>query len=207
MNDKLLEVYNHFNENQLWNDIYLQDGSDEYGEYHLIFESWDDVGKFTKEVKSFLKLDDDTSDYDLEKLLETNFVFSDEYTICDDCNAVIRTSPDSYHWQPNFYIGDGFIVCEKCFNSESDYQEAYILEKINNPKTAINGLISENQLEELGFSKYNNDSYENGWYNGQADDPQTIYNSLENDYNEIVFLIDGVGQFDVHFSVWVRGEV
>jgi hypothetical protein len=37
--------------------------------------------------------------------------------------------------------------------NETDYQEDYLRDRINNPKNAINGLLSEEQLEELGFEK------------------------------------------------------
>jgi hypothetical protein len=147
--------------------------------------------------------------YDVvESALGCEWGFSDEYTTCSDCENVIRTSPDSYSWQPDYFIGDGYIACNKCFNDNPDYQEAYIEEKINNPKNAINGLISEEQLEELGFVKFNaEESYESGWYQGQTDDPQEIYEALRERFNEVVFFINGVGQFDTHFSAFVRNEI
>lgn len=206
MSEAYNKVHSYMSENNLWDNIYVNTGEDNDGEHYTIFDDWEDHNSFVEIAKKVLELDEESKDYDVEKLLETNFVFSDEYTTCTDCDAVIRTSPDSYHWQPDFYVGDGFIACNACFNDTQDYQEEYLKEKINNPKNAINGLISESQLEELGFEKLNDDSYENGWHRGQDDDPTEIYNKLSNRYQEIVFLIDDVSQFYLRFSVWVRGE-
>lgn len=144
--------------------------------------------------------------YDIvESSLGCEWGFSDEYTTCSDCGQVIRTEPDSYHWQPDYYVGDGFIACNRCFNEESDYQEAYIEEKINQPRNAVNGLMTEEQIEALGFTKLNED-YQSGWYD-RSDNPQEIYDNLSDRFEEILFFIDGVGQFHVDFGVFVRGEI
>lgn len=200
----LNKIYEVFNENQLWDDIYVDLGEDNRGEHFTVFGDWSSQSKFIDNVKEILELDPDMADYQVEKELETNFVFDDEYDFCSDCHAVIRMSPSHYGWQPDFMIGDGYIACNKCFNNNEDYQEAYIEDRVNNPTSAINGLITEKQIEELGFTKANNDSYESGLHYGQNDDPETIYNTLKNDYSEVIFFIDGVGQFDIDFSVWVR---
>ena len=92
----------------------------------------------------------------VESALGCEWGFSDEYTFCYDCGNIIRTSPDSYHWQPNFYVGDGFIACNRCFNDNEYYQEEYLADKINNPKQAVNGLMKEEQIEELGFKRLDN---------------------------------------------------
>lgn len=200
---KVLEV---FNENHLWDDICVNVADDSQETTYAIFDGWDDHSKFMTKVREILELVDDEGEYEIEKLLEITFVFSDEYDTCSDCGNVIRTSADSYHWQPDFYLGDCFLACNKCFNDNEDYQEAYIEEKINSPKNAINGLISEEQLEKLGFEKWNKNSYESGLHYGQNDNPENIYEELSDKYEEIVFFVDGVGQFDTHFSVWIRGE-
>jgi|SRR5690606_26542128 len=141
----------------------------------------------------------------VESALGCEWGFSDEYTTCDDCGNIIRTSPDSYHWQPDFYIGDGFIVCNRCFNDSEDYQEEYLADKINNPKQAVNGLMTEEQIKELGFKKLNSE-YEYGWYNVNHD-PEKIYEALSKNFEEVLFYINNVEQFRVNFIVFVRGEI
>lgn len=199
------KVYEYISENYIWDDISMHIADDHDGNTYIIMDSWEDVDKLEEVVKHVLELEEDKFHVDL--ILGVNIVFSDEYTICNDCCSVIRTSPDSYHWQPDYFAGDGFIVCDKCFNDNEDYQEEYIEERINDPKTAINGLISEEQLEELGFEKLNTHSFEKGLHRGQTDNPEEIYNRVKDSYEEIVFFVDGTGQFDVHFSVYGRGEI
>lgn len=144
--------------------------------------------------------------YDIvESALGCEWGFSDEYTTCDDCGNIIRTSPNSYHWQPDFYVGDSFIVCNKCFNGSEDYQKEYLADKINNPKQAVNGLMTEEQIEELGFEKLDSE-YEYGWYNVNHD-PEKIYEALSKDFEEVLFYVNNVEQFRVNFIVFVRGEI
>jgi hypothetical protein len=200
------KVYEYIRENHIWDDIYMDIADDHDENTYFIMDSWSEVDKLGEVVRQVLGIDKDEKIY-IDELLGVEVVFSDEYTTCSDCHSVIRTSPDSYSWQPDFMWGDGYIACNKCFNDNEDYQEAYIEDKINDPKTAINGLITEAQMEELGFTKLNDASYENGYHRGQTDDPEAIYDSIKNDYDEVVFFIDRTGQFDIHFSVWVRGEV
>lgn len=206
MNDNFYKVNGYMNENSLHDEIYINWGEDNSGDSYVVFEEWKEQERFIEIAKEVLELDKDTKDYEVERALDVSFVFSDEYTTCSDCDAIIRTSPDSYHWQPDYYIGDGFIVCNNCFVNNADYKTDYLQDKINNPKTAVNGLLGEQDLEDLGFIKLNKDSYENGLYEGQTDDPQSIFENIKDKYEEIVFLIDGVGQFDLHFSVWGSGE-
>jgi hypothetical protein len=196
-----------FNENGTWDNMYCDFADTHDGETYVIFDDWNSLNKFVKEVKSVLGIPEENKDYEIERELDVSFVFSDEYTTCSDCNHIIRTSPTHYGWQPDFYIGDGFIVCGECFRGESDYQEAYIEERINNPKNALQGdLITEDNLQELGFAKFNTDSYESGLHYGQNDDPEKIYNNLKENYEDVLFKITSTGQFDIDFDVWVRGE-
>lgn len=198
------KVYEYIRENHIWDDIYMDIADDHEENTYLIMESWDDVGKLAKVVKQVLGIDEDEEIY-LDEVLGVEIVLSDEYTTCSDCHSVIRTLPDSYGWQPDFMVGDGFIACNKCFNDNEDYQEAYIEEKINNPSTAINGLITEEQLEALGFERVG-EEFESGWYH-KEDNPEEIYEKLSEYYKEVVFFINNVEQFRINFITFVRGKI
>lgn len=54
----------------------------------------------------------------LDKLLEKAgyaVEWSDEWTICDDCGKALRTSPDSYFWEPAYTMDDsGSCLCRAC---------------------------------------------------------------------------------------------
>lgn len=197
------KVYKHINDNHVWDDIYMDITDDEDGDMYIIVDSHDDIKKLTEVVRDVLNLEDE--DIWLDDVLGVEVVFNDEYTTCSDCNKVIRVSPDSYSWKPDYYVGDGFIACNKCFNDTEDYKEGYVQERVNNPQQA-NTILDDEQLRLLGFERMNG-SYEAGLHEGQNDNPQIIYDELEDRYDEVLFSIDGVGQFDTSFSVWVRGRL
>lgn len=197
------KVHRYFTDNNLWDDVYVDFAEDHEGNQYAIVESNEDEDKFIKYSMEALEIENG----DIEDLLDIEIVYSDEYTTCSDCQNIIRTSPTSYHWQPDFFLGDGFIACNVCFNKQEDYQEKYIEERINDPKEAVNGMLSEKQLQELGFKKYNQESFEHGLHNGQTDNPNEIYNELSVLYYDVLFVVDEVSQFYITFSVWVRGEI
>jgi hypothetical protein len=63
-------------------------------------------------------------------------------------------------------------------------------------------VLTRSELEALGYRDYGR-GYEAGWYDGQNDNPQDIYDRLKDDY-DVVFSITGKGQFDTHFEAWVK---
>jgi hypothetical protein len=170
--------------------------------YFIILHSWEDRDKFVDRCREYIN-DEDAPDYQIEREFDCELVFDDEYTTCNDCGGIIRTSPDSYHWMPDYHIGDGYIVCNQCFNDNEDYQEEYINDKINNYQNA-NQLLSNEQIEALGFKRVGEHEYMMG--EDTTDTPKRLYYALEEQYEDILFSIDGVGQFNTDYSVWVRGE-
>jgi len=57
-----------------------------------------------------------------------------------------------------------------------------------------------------GWESYNG-IYQNGWYHGQNDDPSKIGPRVRAEYGgqvDTLWVISGVGQFDTHFTLWVR---
>lgn len=49
--------------------------------------------------------------------------WSDEHSTCGSCGGLMRTSPDSYHWESEFVVGDGEITCTACMESEGAWQD------------------------------------------------------------------------------------
>lgn len=205
MNENLKLVMNKFREDAMDDQIYLDSGTMD-DEHYIIFDSPKCSAGFMNYAIEVLELDENTDEYDLEhEILETNFVYSDTHTICSECYGVIQHQADSPHWQPDFFMGDGFIVCNNCFTSEKDYQEKYLDDLINNPNKA-NQLLEEEQLKELGFERVERD-FESGLHRGQTDDPKEIYEDLREAYEDILFNIDATSMFDTRFSAWVRGNI
>jgi len=66
------------------------------------------------------------------------------------------------------------------------------------------------RLEDLGYTRRppDGDRFEFGWHPGQNDTPKAVVEALEADLGyagvdfEYVFVIDAVGQFDIHFAIW-----
>lgn len=65
--------------------------------------------------------------------------------------------------------------------------------------------MTEEQIEELGFERLDSE-YEFGWYH-RNDNPETIYESLSKNFEEVLFYINNVEQFRINFIVFVRGEI
>lgn len=128
-----------------------------------------------------------------------NWGFSDEYITCSDCGEVIKTSPDSYGWKPDFAIvNDCELLCGECIRFRP---QDYLQDLINNPKKA-NTIIYDDSLVELGFKKITED-FEAGWY-GRYDDPEKILERMEKKYFEVIFSITSNGQFSTDYVCWVR---
>ena len=190
-------------------------GTDGAEEMFLIVDSWDFIREFNSWAKDKYgkELYDETR-YDLPEneedrkyfttwldyLTQDMWGFYDEYSVCEHCNKAFRSSPDSYSWTQNYWLGDGFIICEDCV--KEDYAEEYLESLQNNPHTA-NTILSDSEMENAGYEKVNADSYESGWY-GRCEDPEEILEKeMENnpDY-DYIFSICGSGQFHTEFDLW-----
>ena len=123
--------------------------------------------------------------------------WEDEWDTCANCGKAFRSQADSYGWQPS-YISNaetGERFCHDCF-SEDD-----IASFEDNPRRALNDHIDP---AEYGYEKIEGD-FESGWYHGQTDNPQEIYDRLvAAGHKRILFVIDSVGQFDLNFSAWKK---
>ncbi len=131
--------------------------------------------------------------------------WSDEWCTCDECGHAFRTTGDSYSWSMYGVIADGMgCVCGDCVKVDpTDY-----LESLENRPTAC-GTILGVDPEAHGYRKVNDDdeSFENGFYGGQDADPRKIYHALRKAGAErVLFYLDGVGQFDLAFSVYVAED-
>lgn len=126
----------------------------------------------------------------------------DEWSQCSHCYRAVRTEPDSYSWTPYFaWVGECEIVCADCLRANPDW---IIDEYINNPEKALT-VLGVDELTTLGFVQHDA-RYESGWY-GREDNPTEILKGILKfapEGTEVVFTIDSVGQFDAHFSAWLR---
>lgn len=195
--------------NTNWNRIsksnlqYLYDQGCELGMYEnelfLIVPDWDVVRKYPKYF--------DNSD---------NWGFNDEYTMCSECyQNVIRTSPDSYSWQPDYLKTDDMIACREC---AMDYQDDLIqdiqdrIDHNKQPKSLLWIYELGDDWIRIPVPGYEDKEYirwENGLHPGQRDDPLRqgkIIRSIKLDNQPIFQVVFRVysGQFDVEWDVYIR---
>jgi hypothetical protein len=127
--------------------------------------------------------------------------WDDEWSTCDECGKAVRTSQDSYGWQPSFAIANEYeMLCHDCLASAP---ESYLLELEDNPHKALN--LPAIKPAEHGYTLLQ-DRFESGFHPEQNDKPEVIYKQYKTDNNHLLFAIDSVSQFDINFSVWERIE-
>lgn len=193
-----------------WNDPYIVALSDtlktlEINSYlgthedniFLVLEGWDEVEQINEYLKAnYSHLDEDIS---IDFILPWNHGFSDEYTSCSGCGKIIRTSPDSYSWLPQYELCDAGIFCLDCIDFDS-----YIENMLNEP-TRANTVYSDGDFLEHNFQRINADSFESGWY-GRNDEPKVILKKVQEKYPtmDFVFSICSSGQFATQFDIWGR---
>lgn len=126
--------------------------------------------------------------------------FYDEWTTCTECYKAVRTSPDHYGWKRSYHLfHDCEVVCHECIAEDP---EPYLEDLSGDPNKAIT--IDSVDPEEHGYTEVWAE-FENGWYGGQMDSPHAIGRAFEErGWDDYVFSITSVGQFDVKFKVYVR---
>lgn len=147
----------------------------------------------------WVRVDGDLRESKVVKLLAAcgiESAFYDEWTTCHDCCKAVRTQPDSYGWKASYWMYDA-ITCHECIDPE-EYLEALS----GDPNKAIT--IDSVDPEEHGYTEVYAE-FENGLYGGQMDSPHAIGRAFEErGWDDFVFSITSVGQFDVKFKVYLR---
>ncbi|MHA2032171.1 MAG: hypothetical protein ACW99Q_22600 [Candidatus Kariarchaeaceae archaeon] len=168
------------------------------GDSFLIIPSWDII-----EDSRFKKYFDDS----------WNWGFDDEYSSCAECYTnIIRISPNSYSWQPDFYMDDEYgYICKECAQDYQDHAIQEIQDKIDNnnqPKSypVIFDISDEWQEIKLSDSYH---SWRNGMHKGMNDDPLRqgkIVRSITIDNKPIFQIIFRVypSQFYIELDSYIR---
>lgn len=125
--------------------------------------------------------------------------WSDEWTTCCGCGCAMRTSRDSYDWQPNYIMTDSEVLCFEC----ADIPD-YLLSIEDNPKSCCFERIDPG---EYGYVRISDPGeFENGLRSGQNDKPEDILKQLRHDgHSRILFRVPSTGQFDIAFETWEAG--
>lgn len=161
--------------------------------------NWNSVGdKFNNQTGKFEGGDKTPARLSeaLEKL-GIRIEWSDEWSSCDACGKLCRTTADSYGWTPSFTIvNDCELICHNCLDPAE-----HLSSLEDNPNSC--NTISRINPEDYGYTWLA--EYQHGFYPGQTDNPREIIKDWqEKGYEGIIFNMDRVGQFDQHFSAWAR---
>lgn len=131
--------------------------------------------------------------------------FDDE--IVTDDNGKVHERIPGYHGQIATWqlIDDSIWSQDEAVTHTGAYLEALLDLPANQRATRW---LTPEQLEEQGFIRFDYDA-ESGFHPGQTDRPETVIAKLQEEHPgdwETVFMIDDVGQFDCHFSIWYRAK-
>jgi hypothetical protein len=125
--------------------------------------------------------------------------FYDEWTTCHECYKAVRTRPDHWGWKRSYWEDCGSIICHECVQENP---EDYLESLSGDPSKAIT--IDSVDPEEHGYTEVWGE-FENGLYGGQMDSPYAIAQAFESrGWDDFVFSLDSVRQFDCKFTVFVR---
>lgn len=183
-------------------DAYYMFANDD-GDDFLIVDSWDDVHKIQKALEPGFEPRNDYDSSVLDKYFPgSTWGFSDSYDTCSKCGKLIRTEPDSYSWEPDFFVNDGELVCGDDVRDDPD---AYLETLYDNPKMA-NTILTDSDLRNLGFELIK-DGYESGMYD-RHDDPEEILEKAKEEHPGMtfVFSISSNGQFATRFELWGKED-
>lgn len=132
--------------------------------------------------------------------------WSDEWCIDYDYSKAYRTSPDSYHWEPQI-----MVPAESCEyitpdDSPSTWIEACQITSNGQPIQCLPSWISNADIESQGFNLQQSD-FESGYFPGQTDNPANIARKLfESGAYRVVFSKIENSQFYCKFAVYADFE-
>ena len=194
--------------NTLANDYYIAD----YGEFEdgtpvVLMDSWNQAEGTDSNPSVYAKLVALAEKGLLkpsiqETLLNIDYVFTDEYSKCDDCGKVFNTS----YGDLTYVEEEGMLLCDKCLESPNRV-EALIEEAKDDFKKALKPTVNQGLIEDLGYRLIDCDlfSFAPDRYFVNNTTPEYIDKFIHK-YNGFV-QIHQVEQFDCPFQLWVPKEV
>jgi|SRR5215469_1199077 len=195
------QISNWANEVQ-WHEDYAEPGYS-CGKHGVVTGNWNNIDEYDPATKTRRDISDipERLSRVLEKL-GVEIEWSDEWTSCSGCYKIVRTSGDSYSWQPSYVYGDGEIYCHDCISDDPD---SHLESLEDNPDTC--NTIEDIDPADYGYVKVNEDSYETGWHPGQTDSPHQIAKDLRaKKVYRFLFNLDENSQFYSRWSVYVHKD-
>ena len=142
---------------------------------------------------------------DIDRILEKNgykVEWSEQWATCDNCYKAVRTSGDSYGWQPYFmFDSHGEVLCTDCCKEFPDD----VLDVFRGNAKCI-PFDFEKELVAAGYKQWK-DRMEAGFHSGMNDDPKVLVKNLTTlGVKDFVFTLDDNSQFYSTFSCWVHAD-
>ena len=132
--------------------------------------------------------------------------FEDEYSICE-CGKLVSIQPGFYGDQGNFFLTDSELLCRQCTIENIGEVIDYV--KNDSDKAVKTWMIPAIEQERFTcLEKEGEDCpiYETGYHYGQNDNPKDIATWIESNLQnyDYIFALTDVGQFDVHWTAFIR---
>ena len=158
--------------------------------------NWNKITKWNNETK----VRDSISDlperlFDILTKLGVECEWSDEWSSCSDCGKLVRTTGDSYHWQPSFTVTDDGCICLECIDPADHLSSLEDNDQVCNTFDSIDP-------EDHDYSLLS--EHESGWY-GTNDSPVLVAKKLRDQgISRFLFSLNGNEQFRSNWSVYVH---
>lgn len=149
--------------------------------------------------------------------LKIEKLWDDEWASCAECGKYVRTTGDSYHWQPSFAVlHECEFVCAECLLAKEELLEDLIEECSFTPSMlarkdwkpgALNLHIAPQiDFEKFGYKKISGEhGYEIG-YRGCNNDPRDIISKFAGSLDSFLFVISETEQFATYFDLFRKEE-
>lgn len=133
--------------------------------------------------------------------------FCDEWYECIHCGSAFCTSPAHACAVPDFWFveNEGYM-CGDCIRSDRDFTEEY-LRSLNGNHRSANTILTEDCLQQLGFTRFEDDYYCRMFEH--CDCPKPIMKKFKEEYPgaDLVFNIEACSPFDVEYALWKREAI
>lgn len=161
----------------------------------IFLGNWNNVTKWNEETQANEIVDNTPKRLgDILEAMGFELEWSDEWTSCESCGAIVRIHPDGYGWQPSYADG----ICLECLDPEEHLQECEGPRKGN--------AISRFSPGDHGYLLIK-DRFERGFHHRMDADPNRISQLLDAvGAKRYLFNKDDQLQFNHVFSVWLHEE-
>ena len=142
-------------------------------------------------------------------ILEVEYVFDDEYAMCEGCGKICNTTWDSIH----FVEGGVYqYLCSDCINEDTDIVAELIEEAIGNFRKALPVEIDEEAIERLGYVKITDEQDFSTRYSQWGEKNYGAFNTPVDEVERVCETyggfakLTGVWQFDCNYTLFFPAD-